>query len=182
MRNEKPVVLYDSDEAAQPHTMQGWKSRKGFFYTSEDVARYDGCTHRKCERCDNLVEKMWSACADCRKKATRVRYIAMPTAKWDGEQMLYSEEYDRYFSSLDEAEDFLVDEDGYQATLAAMMLVLCEPRNGPWLDWDFFSDCLAEDYELPSELQDAVADFNTKVQAYGTLSWVPGDYRLEESA
>jgi len=51
-QNKEPekIVPYDSAEAASIQTVTGWVSRSGRFWgNDEHMARYDGCTHRKCD-------------------------------------------------------------------------------------------------------------------------------------
>jgi hypothetical protein len=72
------MVLYDSPEAAQFVTgISGWVNRHGMFYgngkDAEDMARWSGCTHKKCE-CGNIMEKRWTMCDVCRERNSIERY------------------------------------------------------------------------------------------------------------
>jgi hypothetical protein len=64
MKTEEIMVLRDSSEAAQYRTgLSGWVSRNGrYFGESEDMARYDGCTHVACQYCGLPARKGWLAC------------------------------------------------------------------------------------------------------------------------
>lgn len=166
------IVMRDSDEAAKPHTMQGWLSRNGRFYADEATARYDGCTHIYCRDCNAPTEKNWLICGTCRDKADQSKYDAMPKKKWDGEAMLYSFAHEKYLCDLEEAESLL--EPG--ETLDDLRLVICEPNYAKKIDIDHFCDDLAEDEDsLPAALQDAVDAFN-KASDGIVLSWSPGKF------
>jgi hypothetical protein len=169
------VILFDSPEAAQPWTQEGWKSRDGYFYADERAARYSGCTHRPCEECGAPTPKMYVYCDSCRETRDVARYEAMPEAPWDGNQMVYSETLDRYFSDPDEAEDWLDDEG---QNLASLRLVLCEPCRVGLLDIDYLCDELPEDGEAPDEVLEAMDAFNAATKDI-ILSWYPGKTRLQ---
>ena len=177
------VVMRDSAEAAQWKTgISGWVSRHGRFYgdnpDSEQVARFDGCTHVKCIRCGEPVQKGWTACSECRSKRNMEKFLAMLESEWDGKAMLYSETEDRYFPDAESAEEFADDEGG---TVNDLRLVICEPVYTKPLDPDYFSDDLPEDGDLPQTVEDAVVAFNKAVEGV-VLSWVPGKARLRLKA
>jgi hypothetical protein len=95
----------------------------------------------------------------------------MPKEIWNEEGMIYSESADKYFSSIDEVEGFLEDED---KTIDDLRLVICEPNYLPLLDTDFGCDSLAEDGELPDKVIQAIDDFNKVIKATPPVSWSPG--------
>ena len=106
------IVMRDSPEAAEYRTgLSGWVSRRGLFYgdrpDSEDMARYDGCTHVACKYCSAPAQKSYAACQECRDKKDLERFEALPRADWDGKAMLYSEARDKYYAGPDDAEDEL---------------------------------------------------------------------------
>lgn len=177
--DEAKVVMYDSPEAARRCTVEGWVSRTGrFFGENESLARYDGSTHQPCSGCQTPITRGgWTVCPACRQKSEIQRYNARPRKAWDGVAWLYSEAADQWFRDLDEVEDAL--EEG--ETLEDFRLMICEPVTGRQLDYDFFSDELPEDGELPDELAEAVEVFNKAVIAAGTLSWSPGKFALDLS-
>src|SRR5574337_649774 len=118
------IVMRDSDEAAQPVTIQAWKARDGHIYFDESTARYAGSTHCLCNTCGAPTPKTYLKCDACREKADLAKYEAMPRAEWDGEAMLYSEARDQYYSTPDDAADELEEDQ----TLADLRLVICEPN------------------------------------------------------
>lgn len=173
--SDHPIVMYDSPDAAQPYTMEGWLSRNGRFYQDESSARYDGCTHRPCSKCGLPTPKSWLVCDACRAIGDRERYEAMPVAPWDGRQMLYSEARGRFFSDPSDAEDALDAGEG----LDALRLVLCEPQYASPLDLDNFQDSLPDEDDAPDELMAAIDTFNAAVKVL-VLSWTPGKTRWEQ--
>lgn len=166
------VVMYDSPEAARPHTMEGWISRTGRFYQDESSARYDGCTHRPCSKCGAPAKKSWLVCDACRTIGDGERFEALPTALWDGRQMLYSESKDRFYSDPSDAEDDLDEGEG----LESLRLVLCEPQYTHLLELDDLQDVLPDDDDVPDELIAAIDTFNAATSGL-VLSWAPGKTR-----
>lgn len=167
------IVMRDSPEAAQPHTMQGWKTRNGYFYGDEATARYAGCTHIPCGTCGSPTRKGYTRCQDCRNLAKIARYGAMPRAEWDGKAMLYSQTHDAYYTDPGEAENSL--EDG--ETLEDLRLVICKPNYIRLLDSEYCCDELPEDGDVPSEVLEAMKEFNEAVAGV-VLSWSPGSAAL----
>lgn len=168
------IVMFDSDEAAQPYTMTGWKSRNGFFYDNEQVARYDGCTHRKCNECDEPASKGYTVCDKCRARKEVERYNAMPVADWDGKTMLYSDARDEYYGDMDGAEDVL--EEG--ETIESLRLIICKPNCVRPLDSEYCLDDLPDDMDLPDAISEAMDAFNKTVAGI-VLSWSPSKFALK---
>lgn len=173
--SEQKIILPDSPEAASIQTVTGWVSRTGRFYGSnENAARYDGSTHKKCERCGDTYESI-SYCKKCYKKYLKERLARMPRKKWDGEAMLLSSVNGRIFSNLEDAHEHLAP----GASLESLKLVICEPVYAE-LSLDYFSDDLPDDcVEPPSYLVAAIAAFNDSMRIAPPLSWQPGKYALD---
>lgn len=173
------IVMRDSPEAAEYRTgMSGWVSRRGLFYgdrpDSEDMARYDGCTHVACKYCSAPAQKSYTACQECRDKKDLERFEALPRADWDGKAMLYSESRDKYYAGPDDAEDEL--EEG--ETLTDLRLVICNPNYVRQIDTEYFCDDLPEDSDdVPPEVEAAMEAFNEAVAGI-VLSWSPGKAAL----
>jgi hypothetical protein len=177
---QEEIVPFDSPEAARPKVMEGWLSHNGNFYLSEEIARYDGCTHRKCNDCDELVLKSYVRCEACREKSKIARYDEMPRKPWDGIAMVYSDARDEYFSDPGKAED-LIGEEGVES-LESLRLIICEPNHASFVDADHWHDDLPEDGEIPPELEDAVEKLNAIIKGLSPLSWSPGKYALDLTA
>lgn len=172
-KTKDPVIHFDSPEAAElvTVTVTGWRSRRGYFYGDDErTARYDGCTHRNCEDCGALTEKIWLVCEACRHKKDVARFLALPRAPWDGFVMLYSDALDRYFNEPDDIDL----EQGQE--LDDLRIVLCTPNYPRLVTPDHFDDDLPEDgdhNDLPAELFEAMDAFNKVASACKPLSWSP---------
>lgn len=182
----KPIVMFDSPEAAQPATLtladgttrQMWVGG-GHLYSDESTARYSGCTHRPCQYCATAAEKSWTACDACRGKKDRERWEGLPAMPWDGESPVCLWRDDRYFWSLDEFKEWAEAE---CIDKSKVMLVHAVPRYAPKLSEDYASDYLPDEAEgeLPKEICKAIDAFNTSIRAYGKpLSWIGGNVRVE---
>lgn len=175
MKEENKIIMYDSEEAAKKVTITGWLSSKGRFYpdqlqNNEHLARYDGCTHGKCE-CGNIREIHYTICKNCVYKKEVENYLALPKQDWDGETPLYSESLDKYYFDFDSIEDDMTEEN---ISIDDMRLVICKPIYASQIDENYWYDDLAEDEELPDELQKAVDQLNKVIKSLPPLSWYPG--------
>jgi hypothetical protein len=179
---EKPMILYDSPEAASIKTVTGWLSSIGRFWgNDEHMARYDGSTHRKCETegCSSIIPQHGLLyCRDCMAIREKAKFEAKPKAAWDGHAMLFSDSHDEYFNDLDEAEDFAED---HEETLADLRLIICEPNRLREVDAEHWIDDLPEDGELPDEVLTAIDALNEVIRAAGPCSWSPGKFALDLS-
>jgi len=174
---ENKIILMDSPEAATETTITAWKSASGHIYTNEHVARYEGCTHRKCEYCGEPCLKRWSACESCRAKRIKEAFMALPVVEWSGKYPICLYNTYQYFFEYDDLKDYCEENEIDKKDL---MLVLCEPVELRTLDYDFFEDCLADEQELPKEIENAIDEFNAKIAAYPhALSWVPAKKRIK---
>lgn len=173
MSKDKEVILPDDPRAATLQTVTGWVSRCGMFWGKDErMARFDGSTHRKCEKCGELVEQR-SYCRPCADRREVEKYEAMPRKEWDGKAMLYSITCDRYYADLDDA--FGDVDEG--ETLEDLRLVICEPNHVRPLTEDYFSDDLPEEGDTTEELFEAIGAFNEAVKGV-VLSWSPGKFAL----
>ena len=174
---ENKIILMDSPEAATETTITAWKSASGHIYTNEHVARYEGCTHRKCEYCGEPCLKRWSACESCRAKRKKEAFMALPVVEWDEKTPLCIYGSDQYLCNYNEILDYCEEN---ELRPLELMLVLCEPMELRTLDYDFFEDCLADEQELPEEIKKAIDEFNAKIVAYSlVISWVPAKKRIK---
>jgi len=176
-------IMFDDPEAAVYKTdIKGWVSSKGHFFgdsaASERLARYDGCTHRPCEKCGKPCETVYMICKDCRTLAEIDRYNARPKATWDGEAMLYSDRDDQYFADLADA-IFAARE--CDCSLGDLRLIICKPNYPQPITGDYFYDACVEDGELPDEITEAMQTFNKSIAGI-ILSWSPDRYALDLNA
>lgn len=168
------VILRDSSEAATPVTITAWRSAKGRLFFDESTARYDGSTHTCCSDCGKISENPYTVCKPCRDLRDEAKYDAMPRSEWDGKAMLYSDVRDKYYDSIEYAEDDLEENE----ILADLRLIICEPNYARQLDPDYFIDELPEDGDLPDWLEEAVVAFNKAISNGEPLSWTPGKLAL----
>lgn len=175
---ETKEIILDTDEAAASQkTITGWVSRNGRFYgKDEQLARYDGCTHKTCE-CGNPVEKSWIKCPNCRAKKDTERYNAFPFKEWDGKEPICMFDGDKYFFSEEDIEMYL--EDNEDLNPEDLRLVICEPNYPHEITEDWWADDLPEDGEMPKALSDKIDELNKFIKTMPPLSYSPGKIRTE---
>ncbi len=167
------IIMYDSDEACVPYTMNGWKSSKNRFYAEESVARYDGCTHRKCE-CGGIMTKWKSKCDNCSWEIRKQKYMDYPYQEWTGEGPICIFDGDKYFYDEGEVEDYCEEQ---ECAPSDLMLVICKPNFVREIDGSYFSEALNEDAELPKLLQDKLNEFNSFLKTLVPVSWEPANIK-----
>lgn len=170
------IILDDSPEAAHKETREYWISRNGRAYNDERAARYDGCTHRRCDECKEPTDKFRIKCPTCRAKQLKEMYLRMPFKEWDGKEPLCLHDSDEFFWGEEDIEFFCDTNDLKPEDLD---LVICEPLMAREVDpMDIYGDCLPEEGDLPDELEEAFKELNEKIRAYKTpLSWHAGKFR-----
>jgi hypothetical protein len=176
---KKEQILNTSDDAATFVTdIKGWVDRHGrYFGDSEKMARWSGCTHITCE-CGNITEKNYTICSECREKNAIIRYNDKKKKQWDGKVPLYSDALNKYFMDEDDLRDFL--EDHPDVTNVSLRLLICEPVYLRHIESDYFCDELPDDDNpLPCGLEEAIEEFNGRLDGIGVASWTPGDYALK---
>jgi hypothetical protein len=163
MKNEEIIVLDTSDEAAQLKTVTGWFSRNGRFYgNDEKLARFDGCTHKKCE-CGNLMTRSYIKCDSCRAKLVREEYFKLQFVEWKsaGTNPVCIYRENEYFFDDDSIEDYLSENEMQPEDL---MLVVCSPNYTHTIDSSVWEDVLAEDQDIPKELQEKINEVNVSLK------------------
>jgi hypothetical protein len=171
------IVMEDSPEAASIQTVTGWVSRTGHFYGSgeqgERTARYDGCTHRKCE-CGGVVSRSRVKCEACRDKESSKRFKAMKKVKWDGKTPLALYDSDTYFFDMDDIDQYCEE---HETVPGVLRLVICYPVKPRELDAnDMFCDELPEDGDVQDAgVLAAVEALNQAIRKAEAFSWLPGD-------
>lgn len=179
MKNQKEMVLNTSDEAATYQTgIKGWVSRRGNFYgdspTSEEIARYDGCTHRPCKECGAPALKVYLYCKECSKIRKFLKFKSREAKVWDRITPLYSDAEDEYFMTEEELIDYMR---GSSVNFEDLQLLICEPNYLQYVDEDYWADELYEDCELPLEVYKALDNLNKEIDKVGPVSWSPGKFR-----
>jgi hypothetical protein len=173
--SEEKIILYDSPEAATYKTgIEGWVSGGRFFGKDEHLARYNGCTHKKCEDCDSYAKKGWIRCEDCRSKRATDRYNALPHQDWDGKTPICTFDGDKYFFDEGELIDWLEEHElnGSDVQLVAAAPIYYQP-----LSAESFADNTHEDWEPEKELAEAIIKLNEVVSKLPPHSYTVGKVR-----
>jgi len=167
------IIINTSPDAARfVKNISGWVSRNGRFYGDDEItARWDGCTHVKCEDCGRPTPKSKYVCDDCRGKRRISEYNKLEKVEWDGTGMVYSTACDHYFCSLEEASEY-ADDTG--KSIEDLRLVICEPVYPRTIDPDYWEEYLADDGELPIEILTALDALNKVIEDSGPTSYTPG--------
>lgn len=175
---ETVTVTFDSPHAAERSTATGWRSRHGRFFEdgpqSENMARYDGCTHTLCRECGAPVEKPYLLCPVHRGMKEKERFSKCEKKEWDGETPLVIFGDDRYFFDSGDLIEYCLDNDVAPDNL---MLIICEPNYARGISSEIWEDILPDVGDLPQELENAINDFNNAVGACKKpISWSGGKY------
>ena len=176
MSAQKPIIMFDAPEAASLKTVTGWISADGrFFGGDENLARYCGATHRRCDvNPEHQIYEVNSYCKECRQARRQAKFAAMPTKEWAGEPLVIFDG-DQYFFDEDGLRDYLIDSD---IELAHLQLCICEPNYPSQIDpADHFCDDLPEDGEiLDDQLLAAFELLNEMIRKSEPLSWSEGEF------
>ena len=174
----KQVIMYDAPEAASLQTVTGWVTADGrFFGQDENLARFCGATHRRCENNpDHQVHEIRGYCAQCYSEKRAKVFAAMPTKDWAGEPLVNFDGA-RYFFDADSLRDYLIDS---AVNLADLRLCICEPNMPQELDPnDIFCDDLPEDGEIHDDQLLAAFDLlNEVIRKAEPLSWSQGKFAV----
>lgn len=169
----KKEIRYDSPEAAQFKTgISGWVSSDGrFFGKDENLARYAGCTHKKCDSCDNYANKGWIYCEDCRRKRAAERWEALPHQYWDGKTAICTWDGDKYFFDEGELMDWL---DENELNGSDVHLVFCESIEYRQIEYGYWGEDAHEDWEPPKKLVEAVERLNKVIRELKPHTYTAG--------
>lgn len=160
---QKPMVLNTSDEAAKLVTVTGWVDRDGRFWGNDErMARWSGATHIACQKCGTPHEKLWTLCNGCRDLAAIDRWEKLERKEWDHVSPVCLFDGDEFFFDLESFLDWCADHD---VKPHEARLVHCKPQYLSQVDTDHWADELAEDGELPPEIEEALEEFNAKIRA-----------------
>lgn len=175
MKEEKIILDTDTD-AAEFKTFSGWVSKKGrYFGSKEQDARYDGCTHNKCD-CGEIKEKFYTRCFSCRNKKEQENYENLEFKEWDYETPLCLYKSDTYFFDEDSVFDYCEEND---ITLEDLKLVLCKPNYLFHISSDYWIDILPEDCDIPKELEKRLDDLNEFISTLKPISWEESKIRTK---
>ena len=177
-----PLVIFaDSSKAARfEKNISGWVSRDGRFYgANEDLARWNGSTHRKCECGEVLVKNAY--CQKCSDVKEKDNFLRMPVVEWDGSAQLYDQSTDKYFGEIDDIFTHYEDEG---LNINDAMIVVCEPNYAREIESDFWCDELPQDLSfeecggVDAETVELLEKLNKKLK-HTILSYSPGKNRID---
>jgi len=176
MTKDEKMVLYTSDQSATYRTgLEGWVSRHGnFFGKDEHLARYHGSTHKNCDECGELIDKM-GYCSPCRDKRLDQRYLEMECRQWDGNAALYSDTNDKYFFDIESVHDYVEEIEG---SMEGLHLIICDPISLSTITSDVWCDELPQDGDLPHEVCVAIDKLNAVIMEQRPVSWYPSKYAV----
>src|SRR5690606_33888736 len=150
---------------------------------NEHQARYSSCTHIECnsDECKTIISaRGFAKCDPCRTLAKAKKYVEKEFKEWDEKTPVYDDSSDRYFFSVQDMLDYIVDENIDPETL---MLVICNPVKWRYLDEDYFTEDQHEDCEAPEELAAAIKKVNEVVSNLNASNtgnaWEPSKYRTK---
>lgn len=179
--SDKKIILEDSADAAvfETREVEGWWStdpqtgRILFWENDERMARWHGCTHKKCE-CGNIYRKN-SYCEQCQARRELEKYSKYEVVEWDEDTPLFVHEYEHYVFDADDLFCFCSENELNPADLT---LLLCDPVYPHMVFPDYWEECLPEDGELPDEIQTALDAFNEVIKNSKPTCWYPGKKRV----
>lgn len=168
------IIMYDSPEAGRLVTVTVWEvdNPNGIIYTpNEHSARWNNCTHLKCE-CGNIREKHYTICPACRQKSANDRYNKLPYKEWDMVEPVVLRNGDQYFFSVEELEYYMDDNE-----MNDVELLICEPVHYSQITDENVADDSHENYTPPKELEQKIKEFNDFLKTLPPHSWRPGKVR-----
>jgi hypothetical protein len=170
-------ILPKSNEAAKyAENIKGWVAKGKFFGTDEKAARYYGCTHRKCQDCGAIIEKLYFRCDSCALKEKKKRYEKLDCTEWDQSLPAYSTQFGEFFENKDEVKDFLSNN---KLEFDDLLLVICWPTKLSYLDSDRWYDEMPDDTDIPEELARAIEIFNETIDEIGPIGYEPAKIRVK---
>ena len=165
--SEEKVIMYNDPALVEPVKVDAFKGADGQVYFTEDLARWNNCTHIKCDNCGGAARRGWLLCDKCREAHQIDAYSLYETKEWDCETPLYSELEDKYFFNKDELLERLLGDS--EITLEKLRLVFCKPIHLSQIETDHWEDELPHLYyggdgSLPDDIQQALDKLNETIR------------------
>ncbi len=175
MENTKAIIMYDSNESATYRTdISGWVSSDGKFYgKDEHLARWQGCTHTKCDCGETIPIRSYTKCESCRNKISQDKYNSLPFKEYNGSPV-FSSDGDTYFYEEEDIITYLEDNE-----LDEINLLYTSPNYLDEISTEYWSDILPEDGEIPDNIQKAMNELNILINKQGPISYSPNKIRTK---
>ena len=165
---EKQIILPENVELTE-EVKTLYKDKDGKYYLSKKGAQDKLATHFKCKCGNGIREKYRIFCDACEPPAK-----PKETKAWDGESMLYVNDFDKYFSDVEEIEEYCEMEEIDKHTLT---IYICDGNYLSQVSEDYWEDVFAEDGELPKEIRAKLDELNKAIKDYKKpMSWSPSKY------
>lgn len=174
--NEPKVIMYDDPALVEPVKVEAFKGADGNTYMSESAARWNCCTHVKCDNCGGQAPRGWILCDNCREAVQIDLYNQYGVQQWDWKTPLYSESHERYFFNECELDDYCVEN---QLPIRSLRVVICKPIYLSRVDADYWEDELPElgdggPCDLPDPIQEALNKLNEVISNHKEpVAWEP---------
>ena len=180
------IIYPESEGSAKKVTMELWKSRNGYLFVEEDLARKDGATHLPCKECNKPIKRERTRypmlCDVCKAKLEEKNYQALEKKEWDGVTPICTYKGEVFFDAPCEVLDYCVEN---KCDPEDLLLVHCKPDYFFEIDppEECYYDILHENSKIPEELKEAFENVNKVVhevnKKYGPASWYPGNVAVE---
>ena len=171
---EKQIILPENVELTE-EVKTIYKSKDGKYYLSKEGAQEKLATHFKCNCGNGIREKFRSFCDAC-EPPTKPKEII--SKDWDGEAMLYVENFDEFFSNFEEIEE-RCDENGNDKH--TLVIFICEGNYYNKITTEYWEDIMAtenDDITLPKVIQEKLDELNEAIENYKKpATWSPSRYR-----
>jgi hypothetical protein len=133
----------------------------------------------------NRTPKGRVRCDSCQAKIDIEKYYTLPIVEWDETIPVFEFMDDRCFFDRESVLEYMYEmledakENGWKPEA---QLVTGEPHYLRQLSYDDWCDDLAEDGELPLEVEDAIDVFNKIIADQGPSYWTAGKERIDVDA
>ena len=165
---EKQIILPENVELTE-EVKTLYKDKDGKYYLSKEGAQEKLATHFKC-KCGNGIRAKYRIFCDACEPPAKPK----ETKAWDGESMLYVNDFDKYFSDVEEIEEYCEMEEIDKQTLT---IYICDGNYLSQVSEDYWEDVFAEDGELPKEIRAKLDELNKAIEDYKKpMSWSPSKY------
>lgn len=142
------IIMYNDPGIVEKKMVELWVVKgKNFGFNSEHDARYNACTHVKCNECGTPIRKA-SYCSSCWQKKQHEKFLALTCEEWGGEPFFAN---DRYYADLDSFLDDCANDE--ILNIEDIEIYSAEPCKYRQIDiYDYQEDSICEGADLPEEI------------------------------